>query len=55
MEHAARLMVLKNLAARQAAEACGYASDAAFGRAFRQHFGVTPKAYRVQARARLEQ
>lgn len=51
MEHAARqLERRKGSVARVAAE-CGYQSEAAFARAFKQHFGVGPGAYRRQGLA----
>ncbi|MCA3184838.1 MULTISPECIES: AraC family transcriptional regulator [unclassified Cupriavidus] len=51
MERAARLLRRDGLSAAAVAEQCGYASQAAFGRVFTQHFGVGPGAYRRQHRA----
>ncbi|QYY34081.1 MULTISPECIES: AraC family transcriptional regulator [Cupriavidus] len=51
MERAARLLQQDNLSAAAVAERCGYASQAAFGRAFSGQFGVGPGAYRRQQRA----
>ncbi|MDB5973452.1 MAG: Transcriptional regulator, AraC family [Nevskia sp.] len=50
MELAARLLAQENLSAERVSEQCGYASQAAFGRVFKQHYGVGPGAYRRQAR-----
>ena len=50
MERAARLLRKDGLSAAAVAEQCGYASQAAFGRVFTQHFGVGPGAYRRQQR-----
>ena len=51
MEHAARqLERLKESVARVAA-GIGYQSEAAFARAFKQHFGVGPGTYRRQGAA----
>lgn len=50
MERAARLLRRDGLSAAAVAEQCGYASQAAFGRVFTQHFGVGPGAYRRQHR-----
>jgi len=55
MERAARLLRQGKLSAAAVAESCGYASQAAFGRAFTQHFGVGPGAYRRQQREQREQ
>lgn len=51
MERAARLLRQDGMSASAVAEQCGYASQAAFGRVFTQHFGVGPGAYRRQHRA----
>jgi AraC family transcriptional activator of mtrCDE len=51
MERAARLLRQDGLSAAAVAEQCGYASQAAFGRAFTQQFGIGPGAYRRQHRA----
>lgn len=51
MERAARLLRRDGLSAAAVAEQCGYASQAAFGRVFTQHFGQGPGAYRRQHRA----
>lgn len=50
MELAARLLVQENLAVERVAERCGYASEAAFSRAFKEHHGEAPGAYRRQGR-----
>jgi AraC family transcriptional regulator, activator of mtrCDE len=50
MELAARLLAQENLSAERVSEQCGYASQAAFGRVFKQHYGVGPGTYRRQAR-----
>ncbi len=50
MERAARLLRRDGMSAAAVAEQCGYASQAAFGRVFAQHFGVGPGAYRRQQR-----
>ncbi|PWK37226.1 AraC family transcriptional regulator [Cupriavidus plantarum] len=52
MERAARLLREGNLSAAAVAEQCGYASQAAFGRLFAQHFGVAPGAFRRAERDR---
>lgn len=52
MERAARLLREGNLSAAAVAEQCGYASQAAFGRLFAQHFDVAPGAYRRAERER---
>ncbi|WER50579.1 helix-turn-helix transcriptional regulator [Cupriavidus sp. WKF15] len=46
MERAARLLRPDELSTAAVGERCGYASQAAFGRAFTQHFCVEPGAYR---------
>jgi AraC family transcriptional activator of mtrCDE len=46
MELAARLLRARHATAASVGERCGYASEAAFGRAFRAHFGIAPGAYR---------
>lgn len=51
MELAARLLSRQDLPAERVGEQCGYASQAAFGRVFKQHFGLGPGAYRRRARA----
>jgi AraC family transcriptional activator of mtrCDE len=50
MERAARLLRQDDMSAAAVAEQCGYASQAAFGRAFTQQFGIGPGAYRRQHR-----
>lgn len=50
MELAARLLGQENLAAERVSERCGYASQAAFGRVFKQHYGIGPGAWRRQTR-----
>lgn len=52
MERAARMLGEGRLSAAAVGEACGYASQAAFGRAFTQYFGVGPGAYRREAAER---
>jgi len=52
MERAARLLRQDELSAAAVGERCGYASQAAFGRVFKQHFGMGPGAYRRQHRER---
>ncbi|MGO4277890.1 MULTISPECIES: cupin domain-containing protein [Cupriavidus] len=52
MDRAARLLRQDGLSAAAVGEQCGYASQAAFGRVFAQHFGIAPGAYRRQHRAR---
>jgi AraC family transcriptional activator of mtrCDE len=49
MELAGRMLVQSNATAGRVGERCGYASEAAFGRAFKLHFGTTPRAYRLAA------
>ena len=49
MELAGRMLVQSNSTAGRVGERCGYASEAAFGRAFKLHFGTTPRAYRLSA------
>jgi len=51
MERAARLLRQDGMSAAAVAEQCGYASQAAFGRAFTEQFGIGPGAYRRQHRA----
>ncbi len=55
MELAARLLLRENLSAERVSEQCGYASQAAFGRIFKQHYGTGPGAYRRQAREQRAQ
>jgi AraC family transcriptional activator of mtrCDE len=50
MELAARLLSRENLSAERVSEQCGYASQAAFGRVFKQHYGIGPGAWRRRAR-----
>lgn len=52
MERAARLLETTGMSAAAVGEACGYASQAAFGRVFKQYFGVGPGAYRRAPAAR---
>jgi len=52
MEMAARLLTLDRASAASIGEQCGYASEAAFGRAFKAYFGVGPGAFRLAARER---
>jgi AraC family transcriptional activator of mtrCDE len=54
MERAARLLRQDGMSATAVAEQCGYASQAAFGRVFTQHFGVGPGAYRRAHRDRRQ-
>lgn len=46
MELAARLLRRGGLSAGRVGEQCGYASEAAFGRVFKSHYGTGPGAYR---------
>lgn len=48
MDHAAWLLRTTDLRIGQVAGAVGYVSEAAFYQAFRNHFQVTPHAYRIQ-------
>lgn len=48
LAHAARLLRQGRLSAGRVAEQSGYASEAAFGRAFKARHGLTPGAYRRQ-------
>jgi AraC family transcriptional regulator, activator of mtrCDE len=50
MELAARLLSEEKLSAARVGEQCGYVSQAAFGRVFKQHYGVGPGAYRRAVR-----
>lgn len=52
MELAARLLTQDRESAANIGEQCGYASEAAFGRAFKAYFGVGPGAFRLAARER---
>ena len=52
MELAARLLARDNLPGGIAGERCGYASQAAFTRVFKSHFGIAPAAYRRQMQER---
>ncbi|WP_420992465.1 cupin domain-containing protein [Cupriavidus sp. 30B13] len=52
MEMAARLLTLDRESAASIGEQCGYASEAAFGRAFKAYFGVGPGAFRLAGRER---
>ncbi len=47
MEHAARLLTGADLPATEIAAACGLENMSYFHALFRQHFGVTPRRYRV--------
>lgn len=49
MHLAASLMREKGTSIREAAEITGYGSEAAFSRAFKRHYGVSPGAFRIQA------
>ncbi len=50
--HMARIALSREtLGVAQVAERVGYASEAAFNRAFRRHTGMTPAAYRRQAQS----
>jgi AraC family transcriptional activator of mtrCDE len=46
MELASRLLLARQASVASVGERCGYTSEAAFGRAFRAHFGISPGAYR---------
>jgi AraC family transcriptional activator of mtrCDE len=50
MELAARLLTEEKLSAARVGEQCGYVSQAAFGRVFKQHYGVGPGGYRRAVR-----
>ena len=52
LERAARLLRDGGLSAAAVGEQCGYASQAAFGRVFAQHFGMAPGAFRRAERER---
>ncbi|EHP44284.1 putative AraC-type DNA-binding transcriptional regulator [Cupriavidus basilensis OR16] len=52
MEMAARLLTQDRESAASIGEHCGYASEAAFGRAFKAYFGVGPGSFRRAARER---
>ncbi|MDF3887153.1 AraC family transcriptional regulator [Cupriavidus basilensis] len=52
MEMAARLLTQDRDSAASIGEHCGYASEAAFGRAFKAYFGMGPGAFRREARER---
>lgn len=46
MERAARLLAERDMAVKEVAWACGYASPSYFIRSFREHFGRTPSSWR---------
>jgi AraC-like DNA-binding protein len=48
MQLAARLLAEHSMKVRSIAEAVGYASEAAFSRAFKKHAGVSPQAWRLR-------
>lgn len=48
LARAARLLTEGNAAVKEVAWCCGFASASYFIRCFRQHFGLTPKAYRTR-------
>jgi transcriptional regulator GlxA family with amidase domain len=50
LELAETLLRSTDMALAHIAGECGFASDSAFNRAFRQRFGVPPRRYRLQAR-----
>jgi AraC family transcriptional activator of mtrCDE len=55
MERAGQLLAQENMAGGIVAERCGYASQAAFTRVFKTHFGMNPGAYRKRTQeARLQ-
>lgn len=45
MERAATLLVDSTMAGKEVAWACGFASQSYFIRTFKEHFGITPKAW----------
>ena len=47
IERAARLLAESEMAGKEIARACGFATQSYFIRTFRAHFGVTPKAWRT--------
>jgi AraC-like DNA-binding protein len=48
MERAAHLLGQSNLAGKEVAWACGFATQSYFVRSFREHHGLTPQAWRAQ-------
>ncbi|MEO1398075.1 MAG: AraC family transcriptional regulator [Pseudomonadota bacterium] len=48
MEYAAKLLAGEEISVSDVADRCGIENMSHFYRVFRQHFGVTPKAYRKQ-------
>lgn len=48
MEHAAHLLAGEDMSVSDVADDCGIENMSHFYRVFRQHYGVTPKAYRKQ-------
>ena len=49
MERAAHLLGKSEMAGKEIAWACGFATASYFTRSFRTHFGLTPKAWRAAA------
>lgn len=48
MEHAAHLLAAEEMSVSEVADDCGIENMSHFYRVFRQHYGVTPRAYRRQ-------
>ena len=48
MAHAVALLEAGNASMEACAQSCGYASVTAFGKAFKETYGVTPKSYRAR-------
>lgn len=51
MAHAAALLETGDVSVEMCAQSCGYASVTAFGKAFKEAYGVTPKSYRSRAQS----
>jgi transcriptional regulator GlxA family with amidase domain len=50
LEHARSLLLDATMSVARAAHACGFATPAAFSKAFRRRFGVSPQQYRASFR-----